>query len=103
MTEAPTEPGKPRGRRPVRQGRLPVGDNASAARMSRAESKAAVRAAKSILAALDDPDLFGGMFDAPSWEPWKAFLAALQALPMSPGQLALYRKHTGRNNSPTQA
>ena len=28
--------------------------------------------------------MFGGMgFDAPSWEPWTAFLAALQALPMS--------------------
>ena len=29
---------------------------------------------KSIIDAIDDPDLFGGMFDALSWEPWRAFL-----------------------------
>ena len=57
---------------------------------------------KSLLAVLDDPDLFGGLFGAPSWEPWKAFLAALQALPMSEEHLALYRKHTGRSEPPTR-
>ena len=57
---------------------------------------------KSIIAALGDPDLFGGLFGAPSWEPWKAFLAALQALPMSEEHLALYRKHTGRSEPPTR-
>jgi hypothetical protein len=57
---------------------------------------------KSIIAALDDPDLFGGMFNALSWEPWRAFLAALQGLPMSDGHLALYRHHTGRSEPPTR-
>ena len=50
----------------------------------------------------DDPDLFGGMFDTPSWDPWLAFLEALQALPMSDGHLALYRHHTGRAAPPTK-
>jgi hypothetical protein len=60
------------------------------------------KASKSIIAALDDPDLFVGMFAAPSWEPWRAFLEALQALPMSEEHLALYRKHTGLSEPPTR-
>jgi hypothetical protein len=42
------------------------------------------------------------MFDTPSWDPWLAFLEALQALPMSDGHLALYRHHTGRAAPPTK-
>ena len=57
---------------------------------------------QSILAAIDDPDLFGKMFDDLSWDAWKAFLAAMQALPMSEGHLALYRKHTGRTEPPAK-
>src|ERR1700677_388519 len=56
----------------------------------------------SIIDAIDDPDLFGGIFADASWEPWRAFLAALQALPMSEEHLALYRRHTGRAESPTK-
>ena len=56
--------------------------------------------ASDILEALDAPSLFGGMFDAPSWEPWRAFLAALWALPMASEALALYRRHTGRVEPP---
>jgi hypothetical protein len=65
-------------------------------------TRARTKAPKSIIAALDDPELFGGMFDASSWEPWRAFLEALQALPMSAEHLALYRKHAGRNEPPTK-
>src|ERR1700722_14859434 len=65
-------------------------------------SRTQARGAKNIIAALGDPGLFGGMFDAPSWEPWKAFLEALQALPMSDAHLALYRHHTGRAAPPTK-
>jgi hypothetical protein len=54
-------------------------------------SRARTKAPKSIIAALSDPDLFGGMFDAESWTPWRAFLSALWALPLSPEHLALYR------------
>jgi hypothetical protein len=64
--------------------------------------KSKPKAPPSILAALADKDLFGGMFDAPSWEPWKAFLGALQALPLSPQHLALYKRHTGRSEPPTK-
>jgi hypothetical protein len=64
-------------------------------------SRARTKAPKSIIAAIEDPDLFGGMFAAPSWLPWMVFLEALQALPMSEEHLALYRKHTGRSQPPT--
>jgi hypothetical protein len=63
-------------------------------------SRARTKAPKSIIAAIDDPDLFGGLFDAQSWDPWKAFLSALQALPMGDAHLALYRHHTGRSEPP---
>lgn len=53
-----------------------------------------------ILAALDDPTLFRGLLDGPSWQPWKAALASLFALPMDDAQLALYRRHTGRVEQP---
>ena len=56
-----------------------------------------------IIAALDHPHFFGGMFDAPSWDPWKAFLHALFALPMSDEHLAIYRKHTNRTDPPLNA
>ena len=42
------------------------------------------------------------MFDALSWEPWRAFLEALQALPMSAEHLDRYRHHTGRFEPPTK-
>ena len=65
-------------------------------------TRARTKALKSIIQAIDDPDLFAGMFDASSWEPWRAFLEALQALPMSDAHLALYRHHTGRREPPTK-
>ncbi len=55
----------------------------------------------SILADLDDPKLFGGHFRGPSWAAWRAFLAALFALPMNEAQLETYRRHTGRETAPT--
>jgi hypothetical protein len=35
------------------------------------------------------------------WTAWKAFLAALFALPMTEQQLGIYREHTGRADAPT--
>lgn len=55
----------------------------------------------SILEALEDPKIFGPFFRGPSWDAWKAFLAALFALPMTVEQLATYTKHTGRKTPPT--
>ena len=52
------------------------------------------KSAPSIIEALADKDMFKGMFDAPSWDAWKAFLEALWALPMSEAHLDLYRRHT---------
>jgi hypothetical protein len=54
----------------------------------------------SILAAMDDPALFGPFFKGPSWETWRVFLAALFALPMDEAALATYRHHTGRQTPP---
>lgn len=54
-----------------------------------------------ILQACEDPDLFGPWFrKRETWAAWFAFLAALFALPMTPEQLELYRKHTGRDAPP---
>jgi hypothetical protein len=49
-----------------------------------------------ILQALDDPNVFGRHFRGSTWDAWRAFLVALFALPMTPKQLALFQKHTGR-------
>jgi hypothetical protein len=55
-----------------------------------------------ILHALDDPKVFGSHFRGDSWSAWRTFLAALFALPMTPEQLALYQRHTGRTAPPEQ-
>jgi hypothetical protein len=50
-----------------------------------------------ILRALDDPNVFGQHFRDSTWSAWRVFLCALFALPMTPEQLALFAKHTGRS------
>jgi hypothetical protein len=55
-----------------------------------------------ILDALDDPKVFAPFFKGSTWAAWRVFLASLFALPMTPEQLALYSKHTGRSSPPTQ-
>lgn len=49
-----------------------------------------------IIEACADPNLIG--VDLP--RPWKACLKGLYGLPMDAGELALYRKHTGRDTVP---
>lgn len=56
-----------------------------------------------ILEALDSPQMFAPHFRGDTWQPWRAFLAALFALPMDDAALALYRAHTGRQDAPTAA
>jgi hypothetical protein len=57
--------------------------------------------APTILEALRDPALFGGMgFDKPSWDRWRVFLTALFGLPMSPEQLEIFKHHTDRSTAP---
>jgi hypothetical protein len=54
-----------------------------------------------ILQALADPKVFAGHFRGSTWDAWRVFLAALFALPMTPEQLAIYQRHTGRSVPPT--
>jgi hypothetical protein len=54
-----------------------------------------------ILDAMEDPELFGAWFAEPSWDAWRAFLAAVFGLPMSEAHQACYRAHTGRSVPPT--
>jgi hypothetical protein len=57
-----------------------------------------------ILQASNDPELFARWFrDRTTWQAWFAFLAALFGLPMTDEQMAIYRKHTGRDEAPTTA
>jgi hypothetical protein len=56
-----------------------------------------------ILAAMDDPAVFAPWFRRGNWQPWRTFLAALFALPMSADQLALYKECTGRSEPPDSA
>jgi hypothetical protein len=53
-----------------------------------------------ILEALDDKNLFAPHFRGPSWASWRAFLAALFALPMGADDAAIYRAATGRHCNP---
>ena len=56
-----------------------------------------------ILEALADEALFAPHFQpAESWAAWRAFLAALFALPMDDDALAVYRASTGRETPPTE-
>src|ERR1700730_3876857 len=54
-----------------------------------------------ILEAMADPNVFAPHFKGPSWQPWKAALAAIFALPMDEEALATYRACTGRSSAPT--
>jgi len=54
-----------------------------------------------IIQALDDANVFGRHFRGGTWDAWRTFLAALFAVPLTPEQLKVYRRHTGRMAPPT--
>lgn len=54
-----------------------------------------------IIDAVNDKNVFKPFFKRDTWQPWLAFLCALFALPMTPEQLALYQKFTGRTTPPS--
>ena len=57
-----------------------------------------------LLDAIDDDKLFAQWFrDRGTWAAWRAFLAALFALPMTAEQRALYQQCTGRKEPPSSA
>jgi len=55
-----------------------------------------------IIQALDDSNVFGGHFRGGTSDAWRTFLAALFALPLTPEQLKVYQRHTGRSAPPTE-
>jgi hypothetical protein len=56
-----------------------------------------------ILDAVDDPKLFGPWFKDPeTWTAWRAFLAALFALPMAAKLLPIFTACTERATLPNQ-
>ena len=55
-----------------------------------------------ILQALDDPAVFRPWLERGDWTAWRAFLAALFALPQSDAERALYDVHTGRATLPAE-
>jgi hypothetical protein len=54
-----------------------------------------------ILHTLRDPHVFAPHFKGDSWACWFVFLATLFGLPLSPDQLLLFQKYTGRTTVPT--
>ena len=59
--------------------------------------------AVSILHAIADEQLFAPWFkDRETWRSWFVFLAALFDLPMTPDELDVYRRCTGRTTPPTE-
>ncbi len=57
-------------------------------------------ATRTVLDAFDE--VFARHFAGPSWDAWRAFLAALYGLPMSEAQAECYRACTGRQTLPTR-
>ena len=56
-----------------------------------------------LIDAMDDPRLFGSFFKSDSWLGWRAFIKAAFGLgDMTPDELAIYRKCTGRQDEPSQ-
>jgi hypothetical protein len=54
-----------------------------------------------IIQAIEDPNLFGNLFKDPkTWATWRVFLRALFALPMTPEELGIFTKYTGRATAP---
>lgn len=57
---------------------------------------------KSIIEAMDDPELFGAHFQGETWDVWRVFLAALFALPLTDEQLAIFQRQTDRIRPPAR-
>ena len=49
---------------------------------------------------MDRADIFGPFFRGPSFDNWRVVLKAIFAEPMSPDELAVYTKYTGRTTAP---
>ena len=54
----------------------------------------------SLRAALDDPQLLGNALAGPSWATWRAMLLAAMGEPLTPDELAVFQRFTGRTAPP---
>lgn len=55
---------------------------------------------KSIIQAMDDPELFGAHFQGDTWDTWRVFLKAVFALPMTEAEHVVFHRLTGRTVRP---
>ncbi|MCC5795261.1 MAG: hypothetical protein JJT85_11080, partial [Chromatiales bacterium] len=55
-----------------------------------------------ILRAMSDPAVMGQHFTGPSWQPWRAVLAAAFALPMTDEQHEVFAKLSGGREAPRE-
>ena len=60
------------------------------------------RAAPTITQAMSRADIFGPFFAGPSFDNWRVVLKAIFAEPMSPDDLAVYQRFTGRTAAPNK-
>lgn len=57
-----------------------------------------------IIQAIEDPNLFGSLFKDPkTWATWRVFLRGLFALPMTPEELGVFTRYTGRTKAPDRS
>ena len=49
---------------------------------------------------IDDPEVFGRWYGAPSWTAWRVVEKAIFGLPIEPGELPLFKELTGRDEPP---
>src|SRR5215831_8226096 len=52
--------------------------------------------------ALDDPNLLGRALAGDSWTAWRVLLLAIMGEPLSPAELDIFRRFTGRYVSPSK-
>jgi hypothetical protein len=50
--------------------------------------------------ALDDPALLGKALDGDSWQAWRVMLIALMGEPLTPAEMSIFTKFTGRKKAP---
>ena len=81
----------------VEKGRQGVGGNGNLRPVRDGNERSRGR----IIQELDDANVFGRHFRGGTWDAWRTFLVALFAVPLTPEQLKVYRRHTGRMAPPT--
>lgn len=55
---------------------------------------------KTIIEAMDDPELFGEHFQGDTWDAWRVFIAAIFAIPLRDDQFETFQRQTDRKRLP---